>query len=242
MTINIHSPKDMEKLMESLHREVIDAQHFLKLYQLLTASIDEFADAFALSNTFWHYALRGLKETGMYTLCRLFETQKSALNLPNFLKLIKDNREYFSEEYFRDRLKDNPHLENLAQCNRIPTAKEIDDDLNLVTIANPLVKKIVMWRNNIYAHKGASSVLNGYSTLKENDFTDEEIQELIDTAFHVYNKYLGLFRAATWSRMLLGEDDYRSLLKLACLGKRIRNQDWEKEMAQWDPEIPPGIA
>jgi hypothetical protein len=230
MTISIESTQDLEKLLNALSYEIVNSNHFYTLYLNIHDSIHEYSEEMNESSTFWFYTLRALSETAMFNLCRLYDTQKSSLSLLNLLKIIKKNLHYFSEEHFRERLKGNAFVENLSETARIPNLCEIELDINSVNEKNAAVQKLIIWRNNLYAHKGAKTTLNN-SVLQDNPLNRDEILELINNAHRIYNKYLVLFKAESWSAMFIGGDDFKHLLNFARVGLKKYKDDLESEIA-----------
>lgn len=146
------------------------------------------------------------------------------------MKTIKANLQYFDEKHFRHRLKDNAFVDSLAKDDRMPNESQLDKDLCFASSQNPLVKKLMIWRNNIIAHRGAKVSLGKNDILADNPLTPEEIETLLDECFIIFNRYSSLYRASSWSRKVVGHDDYQSLLKFIRLGLQKWDEDIEKEL------------
>ena len=106
MEIKIKSSDELNKLLDSLGLEIVDANIYHRLYLDLIDSRKEYAQEFRQSNTFWSFTLDALHDARMIRLCRIFDKESNSLNLFNFLETIKINLHFFQEEHFRERLKE----------------------------------------------------------------------------------------------------------------------------------------
>ncbi len=167
---------------------------------------------------FWGFTLRALREARILCLCRIYDQHTSSLNLTNLLGTIRDNRHLFETDAFKDRLQDNPHVDGLASHSRLPDLAQLEKDTAYARPHNPVIKKLVIWRNNFVAHRSAKLSLGRNTILKENAISKEEFDELTKTALNIHNRYSSLFKASTWSQQLIGQDDYKSCLALIRLG------------------------
>ena len=55
---------------------------------------------------------------------------------------------------------------------------------------------------------------------------------LLDKSFSIFNRYSSLYRASTWSRQIIGHDNYKSLLEFLRLGLQKWDEDSETELAE----------
>ena len=229
MEIKIRSGDELNKLLDTLALEIVDANIYHRLYTDLIDSIKDNVRAFTQSNTFWSFTIDSLQDARMSRLCRVFDQESNSLNLFNLLETIKANVHFFDEEHFRQRLKDNAFVDSLADVDRIPNESQLDKDIWFASSKNPSVKKLMIWRNNIIAHRGAKVSLGKDEILADNPLTQQEIEILLEECFTIFNRYSSLYRAATWSRKVVGHDDYKSLLKFLNLGLQKWDEDIEKE-------------
>ena len=231
MKIKIQTGDELNSLLDSLAREIVDAQIYHRLFCDLIGSISEHQREFQQSNTFWSLTLDSLKDARLTRLCRVFDQESSSLNLVNLLETIKANLHLFEAHHFRERLRDNAFVDSLAELDRVPPERQLDEDIGYASCANPLVKKLMIWRNNIVAHRGAKVSLGKKQVLEDNPLAQPEIEELLNQSFTIFNRYSSLYRASTWSRQVIGHDDYQSLLKFLRLGLQKWDEDIEKEIA-----------
>ena len=66
--------------------------------------------------------------------------------------------------------------------------------------------------------------------LENNPLSEMEIEQLLEHSLTIFNKYLSLYKASELSRQLLilGHDDYKSLLKFISLGLKKWDEDTSK--------------
>jgi len=159
----------------------------------------------------------------------MYDQESSSLNLVNLLDTIKANLHFFSEPHFRQRMAGNAFVDSLAQYNRVPELDQLESDSKSVSCENPLVKKLMIWRGNLVAHRGAKVALGKKKILTDNPLTHREVDQLLDHALDTFNKYSGLYRASTWSVKAIGEDDYKHLLEFLRLGLTKWDEDIEKQ-------------
>lgn len=232
MEIKIKSADELKKLIDPLALEIIDANIYYRLYSDLNDSIEDNGREFRQSNTFWSLTFNSLQDAMMSRLCRVFDQQSNSLNLFNLLETIKTNVPFFKENHFRERLKDNAFVESLAEVDRIPIESQLDKDIWFASNQNPLVKKLMIWRNNIVAHKGAKVSLGQDKILADNPLSEQELKTLLDESFIIVNRYSSLYQASTWSRKIVGQDDYKSLLKFIKLGLQKWDEDNAKQLQE----------
>ncbi len=229
MKIDIQSDEELNHLLEALVLEIVDAISYHRLFCNLVDSISTHRREFNQSNTFWSLTLDALREARLTRLCRVYDQKSNSLNLVNLLDTIKGNLHLFKEHYFRDRLQDNAFVDSLAQTKRLPSIAQLDEDIEFSSSRNPLVKKLMIWRNNIVAHKGTKVALGKDQILADNPLPQPEMEQLLDRSLEIFNRYSSLYRASVWSRKVIGHDDYKSLLKFLSLGLKKLDEDLEKE-------------
>jgi len=242
MGIKITSSAELEKLLDALSTDLIRSIHYRELLLSIQSEIANFPEVFAQSNTFWWQTRNALSDSALNCLCRVYDTQHLALSLPNLLQLISENIGYFSVDDFKTRLSGNPFVDSLAEHPRIPDASQLRMDILLASPKDPLVNKLIVWRNNLYGHRSSSSTLEEFKNLAPFELTWDEVRELSERALTIYNRYQSLFKANTWSTMLPGKDDFRSLLRFAQSGLTHYRKNIENETAPYINDGPPAHA
>jgi hypothetical protein len=231
MEIRIKSGEELEKLLDALANDIVDANIYYRLFNGLLTSIEGHPEEIGQSTTFWWLAIQAIKEAYLFRLCRIFDQHEKSLNLVNLLDTIKANLHLFQEPHFRERLKDNAFVDYLAEGVKIPSLEELKEDIEFASLANPIVNKLIVWRANAYAHRGAKVALGKTSSLEA--ISTQEIELLLDKCFSIFNKYLHLYKATTWSRQVIGHDDYQSLFKFLRMGLEKHDADVQKEIDSW---------
>ena len=233
---------DLSLLFDAVARDIVDSINYRKLFLAVRKDISKYPRVFSQSNTYWQLSLRALSDTAMLTLCRVFDTQNGALSLPHLLDIIIDNKHLFSKAQFKSRLANNEHLENLVQYSRELDISEIEEHRCKCSKNNILVHRLILWRNNYYAHRAINSTLENLKILKFNEITWAEIEQLSTLALNIYNHYSSLYRATSWSSMLIGEEDFKSLLGYAQQGLNAYLRKIDLEFQQGEPDLPLGHA
>lgn len=218
MVIQIESDEEMKKLFDALVSQIVDGQIYYRLLCDLIAARKEDYKPFTQAPAFWYLTFNAVRDAYMVRLCRVYDTHSAALNIVNFLDTIKANPQLFSEDYFKKRLSDNPHVDSLWDSDRILDAAQLEKDIESVSTKNPIVHKLIMWRHNMVAHIGAGSVLDNNRVLVDNPLTEIEIEKLLEQSMDIFNRYSNMYRAGTWIPQIIGHDDYKTVLKFMNLG------------------------
>jgi hypothetical protein len=98
-----------------------------------------------------------------------------------------------------------------------------------VSTADPLVKKLTIWRNNYIAHRSRSSALDPKGFTKQNLILFSEIEALIDNGLRIVNHYSSLFSAAVHTSLPI--KDYKYLLDAVRRDLEAREARIQEEFA-----------
>jgi hypothetical protein len=237
MEIKIKTSEELNKLLDALAKEIVFAHIYYCLLCDLSKARTTHEREFSNFNTFWTLTLGALRTAYQTHLCRVYDQESASLNLVNLLHTIQSNLHLFSESYFRERLSGNAFVDSLAKTKRMPEKDELESDMELVTCENPIVKKLIVWRNNIVAHRGAKVALGKDQVLSDNPISDVEIKELLEQSLSIFNKYSSFYNASTQSSGIIGHDDYKHLLKFIGLGLKKWDEDIEKQYATLGVQI-----
>jgi hypothetical protein len=213
MKIDVKDSAEFRRLLEALVDELIDAHDHFRLHQDLNAAIPDYQVEFNQSAGFWTFTLSAHMDATLMRLCRsydLYEGKRPSLNLRNFLDTIENNLHFFEEPSFRERLKNNAFVASLAADARKPDAAQLQADRESVSTADPLVKKLTIWRNNHVAHRSRSNALDPKGFAKQNLILYSEIKALIDNGLRIVNHYSHLFSADVHTSLPI--KDYKYLL------------------------------
>lgn len=213
-----YSDEEFNRLLEGLVENLLNANHHFRLYTKLEEALADYEQEINQCRGFWGLTISAHREVGILNLCRAYDGNKQSLSRERFLEVISENIELFSTSKFRDRLKDNPRLDSLSKYDRVPNFDELDEEKKSVSNKDPLVKKLTILRSNIVAHTNEGWLLNKKQDLIP--LTFEDVKELIDRGFRIFNKYRSLFEASTNASSLIGEDDYKTVLKYYRIGSK----------------------
>jgi hypothetical protein len=237
MPLKIKSHDQLEKLLDSISQNAVDANIYFTLFKDINAAIPEYSREYAQSGTFWYLTIQAIKEAYLIRLCKVYDSHAESLNFSNLLLLIKANSRYFIDGSFRERLSSNPFVESLAKADRMPDPAQLDRDIVFSSRENPIVAKLLLWRHNSYAHLGGKVALGNVSVLRDNPLSAEEIEELLNRAYEMANRYLNLFKATTWSRTIVGHQDFKSIFSFIRTALESHDAKLEAERALWEKPI-----
>lgn len=236
MAHKVLTDKELANLFDSLFQDATTATHYLELICDINKAFNSYPNEFSVSNTFWYLSISALKEAMSVRLARLYIGQ-DGLTLHRLLKDIKNHVHLFESKAFKERLKDNSFVDSLSEIERRPSLDEIVSDISSVCETDDLVKKLMIWRHNVYMHTSYSVAKGNKNILKDNPISEEQIRHLIDKALLVLNKYSSLFRASTYSRGIIGHDDFLWTLDLLRLGIERREQNIQAEFKRLEESI-----
>jgi RHS repeat-associated protein len=191
MKIDIRDPAEFKRLLEALAGELIDARDHFRLHQSLAAAIPDYQVEFNQSAGFWTLTLNAHMDAVLLRLCKVYDLSKDKpnLNLRNFLDTIEANLHLFDEPNFRERLKENPFVDSLAQDPRTPDVIQLREDRRSVTAADPVVKKLMNWRHHYVAHRSRTAALDLQLFTTQNPLSFPEIEALITNGLAIVNCY-----------------------------------------------------
>ena len=231
MEIIISDSAEFKRLLEALVDELIDARDHFKLHQNLDAAIPDYGVEFNQSPVFWSMTLSAHLDATLVRLCKAYDLYdgKPSLNLRNFLETIKANLYLFAEPNFRERLKENAFVDSLAADARKPDPTRLQKDLESVSNADPLVKKLTIWRHNYLAHRSRTSALNPKAFTEKNPILFSEIEALISNGLRIANYYSDLFSATHHTSLEV--KDYKYLLDAVRRDLERREAEIQKQCA-----------
>lgn len=231
MEIKIGSDDEFGRLLDSLSDDVVQANIYYRLFRDLDASKKDYEQEFRQSETFWFLTMGAIRDAFLVRACRVYDKHDKSLNLVNLLDTVKANLALFSTAEFKQRLKDNAFVESLADQDRVPCSRQLDEDIEFASIRNPHVLGLFHFRNNILAHRGAQFSLGKTQIVDDNRLTWGDLEKLLTEAARIFNRYCSLFRASTHSCQMIGHDDYKNLLHFLRLGLQKQQEELDAEIA-----------
>ncbi|HEV2381710.1 MAG TPA: hypothetical protein VG206_18200 [Terriglobia bacterium] len=178
----------------------------------------------------WHLTFVAHMEAVLSRLCRLYDKHPGALSLGRFLLTVKDNRAFFSDAAFRQRLKQNRHVASLAKNRAIDDA-ELSRELSSVSRFDPLVLRLWDIRDKAISHTDAELIRKDEAGASRLYLPAEDIETLLNRASDITSKYSLLYRASLHGG-IFGADDYKSTLKWLRQALSSHRAEVEKEIEQ----------
>lgn len=206
--IRIRNSDEFRRLLDALAQDVGDANIHWRLYRDLIEEHKRYKHVWNQSRTFWYLTLNAHSFTAFQCLARAYDQNDSSLHLLSWLKTIQQNLHLFEREAFKVRMTDNPFVESLADSPRVPDAAQLASDIQLCSDSDPKVHALILHRNNLSAHRNARMTAQGRSIVAEFGMSVDDFEMLLDRAHEIVNRYSSLFAASTYSRKIIGNDDY----------------------------------
>jgi hypothetical protein len=217
--IRIANSGKFKRHLEALALDVGNANIHWRLRRDLLAAFPEHPLVHQQTPTFWYLTLEAHASVALQCLARAYDQNPKALHLLGWLNTISENLHLFETSEFKQRLAGNAFVDSLAEHPRVPDRNQLSEDIAACSATDPKVQALIQYRNNIGSHRNARIIVAGRSLSKEFALLVADIEVLMDRAHHIVNRYSDLFAAATYSRQIVGHDDYRFLL--TCVEKEI---------------------
>lgn len=211
--IALKDENEFRRILHGLADDVIDAHVHYKLYKDLYKAHDEFPLVMQQSNSFWQTTLKAHLNTSIYALTKVYDQHAGALHLYSFLQTVKANFSLFTEEKFKERKKDNPFVDDLAQENRVPNLASLDADISACSDKDFLVKLLLKHRGNSLAHRNAKNTASGKLLGDTYPLTFEDFEILLNRSIDILNRYSQFFEASSYSTHQIGADDFRFIFE-----------------------------
>ncbi len=227
--INIKDSAEFKRLLKGLSDDIVDAHVHYLLYKDLIQALDKHPLVGSQSNVFWTFTLQAHLNSSVYALFRAYDQDMRSLHLRSWLMTIQSNMHLFNEKAFRERLKNNSHVDSLAKDARPPDATALAQDISVCCSSDPIVKKLTIYRGSRIAHRNAKSLLAARDVSDANGLTFDDLRALLERAITILNRYSYLFSAAVYSTKAVGRDDYDYIFK--CVEEKV-----EAARREWLPQ------
>lgn len=209
----MYSSEEFNQLLKALSDDIVYAHSHWQMAMSLGEALVAHPMVESQSRTFWYLTHRAHVSTAIQSLCRVYDQEPNSLSLRDWLLTIKKNISIFDIVSFRDRLKDNSYVESLAKDAVKPEEVQLNQEINLCSGKDLLVKKLIFLRSNYYAHKGKTIIIKQVKMTEEQGLNDDEITQLLDRSISILNRYSYMFNATSHSTKMLGQDDYKFIFK-----------------------------
>jgi hypothetical protein len=180
------APLEIRPFLKALSDEILNAAIHYQLYKDLNESVRDYSDEMNTTPAFWNLTMNANLTAARSALFRAYDFSVEGVNLSRLLA----------------------HIEDHVSVDK----NEIDADRRLVSRTDPLIERNLWQRNNLFAHKNFGHIVGKLGKVKY-DITHGELQELIDRAVEILNKYSQRIRRGIWSTQIVGHDDYKNVLR-----------------------------
>jgi hypothetical protein len=204
--------EELEKFLLGLADEVITAAVHWRLYLDLRESVAEYARELNEAGAFWSMTIGAHLMTARSALFRAYDKSPDGLNLPRL-------------------------LQNVASHCQVDRAT-INADKRRVSQSDPLVKKFIWQRNNLFAHKNLKNVLNGKTAELKNVLTKGEHDKLLERAVEILNRYDSAIFNHTWTTQMIGHDDFKRVLAAVRQSLELHEKKIQEQIAEYNQKPP----
>jgi hypothetical protein len=211
--IQVQKEEQFKRLLDRVSNDTQRAGDYWRLLRGLQTAVSEYGREFSQNPAFWGFTFNALNEVTLSYLTRLYDKTRDSLNLESFLLTVKSCSGYFSEQAFRQRRLDSPHLESLASTRRTLDLSVLTADIASVSDNDPLVKRLRDFRNNYVAHRDAE-IVRDPSLSSQTGLTVGDIDALVERAARIVRYYNLLYSGTFLSAEVIGADDYKELLQI----------------------------
>jgi AbiU2 len=231
--IKVKDSTEFSRLLKALAADIVSAHIHYQLYKDLWQALVAHPRVNIQSQTFWQLTLNAHITTCTHLLCRAYDQETTALHLHNWMLAIRENLHLFHEEEFRQRLKDNPFVDSLAQSPRKPDQMILEEDIRLCSPDDPLVKTLIIHRNSHVAHRSAKNIIAERNIYDDYPLTSGDFEALLARAKTILNRYSSLFAAISYATQIVGYDDYQYIFR--CIEEKL--QRTEEELQRTEEEL-----
>ena len=211
MGFTISDDVELERLLEGLAKDIIDAHVHYKMHNDLIEALNDAPVVARESNNFWHMTISAHIRLSQAMMTRAYDQEHQSLHLRSWLMVIRENPEMFSEANFRRRMKDNPFVDSLAAKRRIPDPEQLEMDIALCSASDPLVKILIRHRNSQGAHRSGKLTAEGKKINDIFPLTYKDFDVLLARALGILHRYSTLFVATSYSTNVVGREDFQSI-------------------------------
>lgn len=201
-------------LLRVLH-EIQNAHIYYKLFRDLRKRIRGYQREYNNSPAFWGLTMNAHLLATISCLCRAYDHHRDGLNLKRLLETLRDSA--------------NEPFGGAA----VPSARRFERDIKSVGYDDPLAKKLLWQRNNIYAHLNRQNVVKNAVHQAAFTLPHAQFKKLLDRAARIINRYGQLYIRNTWSLTIMGDGDYMHVLKAS----RDWSVNYERKLREEEKEF-----
>lgn len=197
---------EFERVTHALALEAQSANLDYQLWRSLMDVAPKYECELNQSRVFWSMTIEAHFNSCLFRLCRVYDHQKSSVNLGWWLAVIDKHQAWFTEAAYRSR---RPGSEYGGQ----PDARQLAEDIAFASEKkNPLVKNLTAFRGNVLAHIGRRHTLRDRETPPGFNITYGDVKTLLDRSMKIINRYSRHYNGAQYSVHMAGIDDFHFIL------------------------------
>ena len=202
------SEEEFAELAKALAQEIQGANVDYRMYRDLQKTCAENPVVVQQSCPFLPMTIDAHLNSAVLRLCRVYDTEKSSLNLRSWLGQIKANPDWFTEAAFQTR-KSNP----ISEWPGTPDVTQLEADITYAGMSNPVVKNLILFRGNMFAHLGESWVLNRRDAKGSFKVTLDDIANLAEQGLTIVNRYLHYYDSQENGADLIRADGFQFIFR-----------------------------
>src|ERR1700693_1885409 len=146
--IPVSNDMELERIFRHIAGQANRASDYWYMLEQLEHGTEEYAMEMAQTQAFWGFVFSALRDAVLSSLCRLYDQDPRALSLGTFLRTIQTYRGHFSEDQFRERLREDAYIEELAADRSVVDSAALGGEIDIVSATtDPLVAKLERLRN-----------------------------------------------------------------------------------------------
>jgi uncharacterized protein YqgV (UPF0045/DUF77 family) len=201
--------EEFERLLAGLADDVVMATVHWRMHVDIINGLQQRAQVFEQSRTFWHLTIMAHASEAVYRLLRVFDQEPTALHLKGWLETIANNIDLFSPEAAEQRFAGRPLARTLASLTSAPDAAALQADIESCSATDPDVLTLVKYRNTHAAHRGAKVTARALAPV---EVPVEVFERLLVRAIEILNRYSVKYHASSHSTKIIGHDDFEYLM------------------------------
>jgi len=195
------STKEFKNMTDKLVSELQSAYMHFEIYKEIKMQISEHSKEMNKSKHFWSLTINAHLESTRSTLGRIYDQNEKNLGIKSWLLEFKKN--HLQQEFFEASEQD--------KFNRTPLKNgEIKNDLKSISLEDEKVNILYKrHRHTEIAHMSLSNAKKGISYFKDYPLPSSDIQELIDRAAAIINKYSSHYNGVNYAMTTFDSQDYK---------------------------------
>jgi len=126
-------------------------------------------------------------DMSLFHAFKVIDKHPDSLNIYKFLNYVEQNLDIFSDDEFRKRLDDNPHLESLIKRREEPTNKTVMEDKCKLNEFDNIISNLLTVRNKLKAHIDRKELKTDFE--KDFPIKPTEYETLLCTLAKILSRY-----------------------------------------------------